>query len=86
MPSVRPRCVYFLYSNLFTNGKSTHHVVRGSLESLGTAGIFSTYPHALLNNYQALTVELVITAVLMMSILALTDEQNGAPKGLPRLC
>jgi glycerol uptake facilitator protein len=73
--------VYFLYSNLFTQWESTHHIVRGSLESLGTAGIFSTYPHALLNNYQALTVELVITAVLMMSILALTDEQNGAPKG-----
>jgi glycerol uptake facilitator protein len=66
---------------LFTQWEVTHHVVRGTIESLGSAGIFSTYPHALLNNYQALTVELVITAVLMMSILALTDDQNGAPKG-----
>lgn len=73
--------VYFLYSNLFTHWEVTHHVVRGSVESLGTAGIFSTYPHALLNNFQALTVELIITAVLMMGILALTDDQNSGPKG-----
>ena len=73
--------VYFLYSNLFTHWEVTHHVVRGSVGSLGTAGIFSTYPHALLNNFQALTVELIITAVLMMGILALTDDQNSGPKG-----
>lgn len=73
--------VYFLYSNLFTQWEVTHHVVRGSVESLGTAGIFSTYPHAMLSNTQAMVVELVITAVLMMSILALTDDNNGAPKG-----
>ena len=73
--------VYFLYSNLFTQWEVTHHVVRGSVESLGTAGIFSTYPHPMLSNLQAMVVELVITAVLMMSILALTDDNNGAPKG-----
>jgi glycerol uptake facilitator protein len=73
--------VYFLYSNLFTHWETTHHVIRGSIDSLGTAGIFSTYPHPLLSNYQALTVELIITAILMMCILALTDDQNGAPKG-----
>lgn len=73
--------VYFLYSNLFTQWELTHHVTRGTIESLGTAGIFSTYPHALLSNFQALVVELIITAVLMMSILALTDDQNGGPKG-----
>ncbi len=73
--------VYFLYSNLFTQWELTHHVTRGTVDSLGTAGIFSTYPHALLSNFQALVVELIITAVLMMSILALTDDQNGGPKG-----
>jgi len=73
--------VYFLYSNFFTQWEVTHHVVRGSVESLSTAGIFSTYPQALLTNTQAMVVELVITAVLMMSILALTDDNNGAPKG-----
>lgn len=72
--------VYFLYSNLFIQWEQTHHVIRGSVASLGTAGIFSTYPNALLTNFQAMTVELVITAVLMMSILALTDDNNGGSK------
>lgn len=56
-------------------------MVRGSVESLGTAGIFSTYPNALLTNMQAFAVELVITAVLMLGIMALGDNNNGAPKG-----
>lgn len=73
--------VYALYSNLFTQWELTHNVVRGSVESLGTAGIFSTYPNALLSNMQAFAVEMVITAVLMLGIMALGDNNNGAPKG-----
>jgi glycerol uptake facilitator protein len=73
--------VYFLYGSLFTQWEVTHNVVRGSVESLGTAGIFSTYPNPLLNNMQAFAVELVITAVLMLGIMALGDNNNGAPKG-----
>lgn len=73
--------VYFLYSNLFIDFEASHGIVRGSTESLATAGIFSTYPNALLSNTQAFAVELVITAVLMMGILAIGDENNGAPKG-----
>lgn len=56
-------------------------MVRGSVESLGSAGIFSTYPNALLSNMQAFAVEMVITAVLMLGIMALGDNNNGAPKG-----
>ncbi len=73
--------VYALYSNLFTQWELTHNVVRGSVESLGTAGIFSTYPNALLSNMQAFAVEMVITAVLMLGIMALGD---GAPTTAPR--
>ena len=73
--------VYFLYSNLFIDFEASQSIVRGSAESLATAGIFSTYPNALLSNTQAFAVELVITAVLMMGILAIGDENNGAPKG-----
>ncbi|MGL4856086.1 MIP/aquaporin family protein, partial [Plesiomonas sp.] len=58
--------IYFLYSALFAQWEVTNNVVRGSVESLATAGIFSTYPHALLSNMQAFAVELVITAVLML--------------------
>lgn len=32
--------VYFLYSNLFTHWEVTHHVVRGSVESLGYCRYF----------------------------------------------
>ncbi len=72
--------VYFMYRNLFTAFEKNNGIVRGSVESLATAGIFSTYPNAALNNIQAFTVEFVITAVLMLTILALGDDKNSAPK------
>jgi len=37
--------VYGLYSNLFVDYEQTHHMVRGSVESLELAGIFYTAPH-----------------------------------------
>ena len=73
--------VYFLYSNLFIDFEASRGIVRGSAESLATAGIFSTYPNSLLSNTQAFVVEFFITAVLMAGILAIGDENNGAPKG-----
>ncbi len=73
--------VYYLYKNLFIAYDKTHGIIRGSVESLSTAGIFSTYPNPHIDNLQAFTVELVITAILMMTILAVGDDQNGAPKG-----
>ncbi|MGL5005977.1 MAG: MIP/aquaporin family protein [Plesiomonas sp.] len=73
--------IYFLYGNLFTNVEATHNIVRGSVESLQTAGIFSTYPHAAISVGHAFVVELVITAVLMALIMALTDDGNGLPRG-----
>lgn len=73
--------VYFLYKNLFTAYEASKGIVRGSVESLATAGIFSTYPNSALDNMQAFAVELVITMVLMITILAVGDDKNGAPKG-----
>lgn len=73
--------VYFLYYNLFLEFETTHQIVRGSAESLSLAGTFSTYPHPSLGIAQAFVVELVITAVLMALILALTDDGNGLPRG-----
>ena len=78
--------VYALYSNLFTQWELTHNVVRGSVESLGTAGIFSTYPNALLSNMQAFAVEMVITAVLMLGIMALVTTTTAPPKASPPPC
>ncbi|MEA1062712.1 MIP/aquaporin family protein [Erwinia sp. HR93] len=73
--------VYGLYYNLFFDYEQTHHMVRGSVQSLELAGIFSTYPNPHLNFMQAFAVETVITAVLMGLIMALTDDNNGLPRG-----
>ncbi|TGD03811.1 propanediol diffusion facilitator PduF, partial [Salmonella enterica subsp. enterica serovar Wilhelmsburg] len=72
---------YVLYSSLFTEFETAHHMVRGSVESLQLASIFSTYPAAALNVWQAALVEVVITSILMGMIMALTDDGNGIPKG-----
>ena len=72
---------WILYSTLFTQFETVHHMVRGSVESLDLAGIFSTYPNPHINFVQAFAVEMVITAILMGVILALTDDGNGIPRG-----
>lgn len=74
--------VYGLYYNLFFDFEQTHHIVRGSVESVDLAGTFSTYPNPHINFVQAFAVEMVITAILMGLILALTDDGNGVPRGL----
>jgi glycerol uptake facilitator protein len=43
--------------------------------------VFSTYPHPSLSTAQAFLVEVVITAILMAVIMALTDDNNGLPRG-----
>ncbi len=73
--------VYLLYQNLFTLYEQGHHIIRGSVNSLQLAGIFSTYPAAEISVAQAFLVEMVITAVLMAVIMGLTDEGNGIPRG-----
>ncbi|MGN2396372.1 propanediol diffusion facilitator PduF [Klebsiella quasipneumoniae] len=72
---------YVLYSTMFTGYEAAHHIVRGSVESLQLAGIFSTYPAASLSIWHAALVEVVITSMLMGMIMALTDDGNGVPKG-----
>lgn len=73
--------VYGLYHNLFLEYEQTHHMVRGSVKSLDLAGVFSTYPNPLISVGQAFLVELVITAIMMALIMALTDDGNGLPRG-----
>jgi glycerol uptake facilitator protein len=73
--------VYGLYSNLFSNYEQSHQLLRGTQASLELASVFSTYPHPAISVGQAFMVELVITAVLMMVIMALTDDNNGLPRG-----
>ncbi|WP_410012707.1 MIP/aquaporin family protein [Sodalis sp. C49] len=73
--------VYGLYYNLFIDFEQANHMVRGSVESLQLAGVFSTYPNPHISVIQAFLVETVITAILLCLILALTDDGNGIPRG-----
>jgi len=73
--------VYTLYSSLFFDFEHSHAMLRGSAESLELASVFSTYPHPALSIGQAFLVETVITAILMAVIMALTDDNNGLPRG-----
>ena len=73
--------IYVIYNNLLTDYESRNNIVRGTLASLDTAGIFSTYAHPLLSFQGAFIVEFVITLILMFSILAITDDKNGIANG-----
>ncbi|SFN59890.1 glycerol uptake facilitator protein [Izhakiella capsodis] len=73
--------VYGLYYSLFYDYEQTHHMARGSVQSLELASIFSTYPNPHISVGQAFLVEAVITALMMGLIMALTDDGNGLPKG-----
>ena len=72
---------YMFYHNLFINFETANHMVRGSVESLQLASIFSTYPSAAISVWQAVFIEIVITSILMGLIMALTDDGNGVPRG-----
>ena len=73
--------VYGLYSSLFFDFEQAHQLTRGTFASLELASVFSTYPHASLSIGQAFLVEVVITAILLGMIMALTDDGNGLPRG-----
>lgn len=73
--------VFGLYHNLFLSIEQTQHIVRGTVESLSLAGVFSTYPNPHITFVQAFVIEAVITAILMAMIMALTDDGNGVPRG-----
>ncbi|TQI80140.1 MIP family channel protein [Serratia fonticola] len=72
---------YMLYQNLFADVEAAQHLMRGSLESLPLASTFATYPASAISVLQAAMVEVVITAILMCLIMALTDDGNGVPRG-----
>ena len=73
--------VYGLYSSLFFDFEQAQQITRGSVASMQLASVFSTYPHPSLSIGQAFLVEVVITAILLGMIMALTDDGNGLPRG-----
>ncbi|SDW02614.1 glycerol uptake facilitator protein [Marininema mesophilum] len=68
--------VYGIYRKAFLQFEDVHNMVRGSAESVKTAGIFSTYPASFLTNWDAFIVEFSITAFLLVVILGVTDDRN----------
>lgn len=72
---------YVMYYSLFIDSETTLNIVRGSQESLRQAGVFSTYANPSVGFFQACLVEIIITAILLCLILALTDDGNGVPRG-----
>ena len=67
---------FAFYSKSFLDYEQKTGMVRGSIESVATAGIFSTYPQSYLSNFHAMFIEMIITAILLMVILAVTDNKN----------
>ncbi len=71
----------FITNLLWTSNKPTALIVRGSVE-VSISQAFSQLTRILISIFvQAFTVEMVITAILMGLILALTDGGNGVPRG-----
>ena len=73
--------VYFLFENLFINFKSANNIVRASTDGLATAGIFSTYSHIDITIFKALFVEIIITMILFIVILAVGEARNSNKPG-----
>lgn len=67
--------VFLTYREAFTAFDGGTRQVLGDL---GTAGIFSTYPQAFLSTGGGFVDQVVGTALLMATILALTDQRNNA--------
>ncbi|GGE16951.1 aquaporin [Marinithermofilum abyssi] len=76
---------YFLYRGAFAQFEKTKDIVRGSADSLATAKIFSTYPAPFLSNWDAFFVEFMITALLLIVILAVGDDRNPLVPALNHL-
>ncbi|GAA0709742.1 MIP/aquaporin family protein [Paraclostridium ghonii] len=69
--------VYLLFNKLFISFESANNIIRSGANGLSTAGIFSTYPNVALNSFDALLVEIFITMLLVIVILAVGEEKNS---------
>ena len=68
--------VFVTYREAFTAFDSGVRQVQGTL---GTAGIFATYPQPFLSLGGGLVDQIVGTALLMVGVLAMADQRNSGP-------
>jgi MIP family channel proteins len=70
--------VYLTYVEAFNAYDGGQRQVEGAV---ATAGIFATYPQPFLSIVGGFVDQVVGTALLMASIMAITDQRNNAPPG-----
>ena len=72
--------VYVIYQNLFDMKLAAAGA--DAAQKVALAGVFCTFPNPDISLTQAVMCEVTITAILMILIMALTDDGNGLPKGI----
>lgn len=73
--------LYGLIGNRLTAFEASKNIIRNTAAGEATARIFATYPGADISMWNAFFIEVAITMVLLMVILAIGDDrQEGAPK------
>lgn len=73
---VASACVYLVYYDALDNFDDGKRQVDGTF---GTAGIWATYPQAYVSTWNCLGDQILGTALLLISILAITDPRNMQP-------
>lgn len=68
--------IYLNYHDAFAEFEAKNSILRGYETSIRTAGIFATYPPAFISNLNAFFDQFLGTALLIILILTLTDNQN----------
>ncbi len=68
--------LYYNYNEAFLNFEKNSNIVRGSIESLKTAGVFATYPSQIVSNWGAFIDQILGTALLVILIFAVTNPNN----------
>ncbi|XBC40021.1 MAG: aquaporin [Buchnera aphidicola (Nurudea ibofushi)] len=68
--------VYELYYNLLKNFESQNRILRGSLESLRSASIFSFFPNKDISVIQIFSIEFIISFIFMSIIIFLNNNKS----------
>jgi glycerol uptake facilitator protein len=68
--------VYSLFVPVINHYNLVHHATRDSLAGTTTASIFFTHPGLAVSVFHAFWDEIVLTAILLFGIFAITDEYN----------
>ncbi len=71
-------CVYALFSPVIDLFNTTHHLTRAAG---GAAGVFFTHPGLAITPHHAFSDEIILTAILIFGIFAITEQYNEQAPG-----